>query len=63
MGSVKIRRASRQREEQMPNIKTRKGLVYFRNTKRKPVWLQHGFVVGVAEPDELKVREEMGTPC
>ena len=47
----------------MPNIKTRKGLVYFRNTKRKPVRLQHGSAVGVAAPDELKARGEMGTPC
>lgn len=44
------------------NIKFRKSLACFRNTKRKPVWLQHGIVVGVAGHEEVKVRAEMGTP-
>ena len=42
--------------------KFRKSLVYFRNTKRKPVWLQHGVVVRVAVHEEVKAGGEMGTP-
>lgn len=47
----------------MPRHKHQKGFGLFQKHKEETVWLQHGFAVRVAEPDELKVRGELGTPC